>query len=381
MGIAATSSRFDVARLQDLYAPDPERIARAKRRQAALWAGGKPDAWPIVFGGDLDERQREIPAPNLEEAFYDDELMLCAQIRAACRIANAPGDGVPSIRANLGTGVCLSCVGLAQRVFPDKMPWLDEHLTRAEVSKMTPDDITVRGDFARGLRQMRLFRQVMGDAIDVYCMDTQGPFDLAHLMIGDEIFYALYDDPPFVHHLMELALEIGIRTHTWMKEISGEPRTAIAHGNSIYAENMGVRICEDTTALIGRALMDEFVMPYTGRLAAHFGGAWVHYCGRNDHLTSAICECPEVRGLNFGIIPGRPFEHDADADMELITSKGKVYYGHWPRRKGESGRAYLRRLHGWASRGGLLSSNGNAALADPDGFGSAQEALDYWYAL
>jgi hypothetical protein len=305
--------------------------------------------------------------------------MLCGQVRGACASANAGSDAVPSIRANMGAGSLLSAVGLEQKVLPDKMPWLKEHLSREQAAKLEPDDIRVQGTLARGLDAMRRFREVMGDTPPIFCMDTQGPFDLAHLLLGDDIFYALIDDPPFVEHVLTLCVEMGIRGHTWMKEISGEPRDRHHHG-SLYAENMGIRICEDTTVLVNPETIREVVMPHTQRLAAHFGGAWVHYCGRNDHLTEAVLDLPEIRGVNFGHVPGHEHDHEFEADMERVARTGKVFFGGWPRRPGEGGRDYLRRMHRWAARGCLIP-HGNAALGDPDGFPDVAAALDFWYGL
>ena len=39
--MAPTDTAFDVLRLRDLYRPDPERLALARRRQAAVWRGGR----------------------------------------------------------------------------------------------------------------------------------------------------------------------------------------------------------------------------------------------------------------------------------------------------------------------------------------------------
>jgi uroporphyrinogen-III decarboxylase len=370
----------DVNRLVDLANLDRERLGTARKRQCAVWEHRVPDRRPICFSAPLTDAQKAIPAPNYRDAFYDADLMLCGQMRAVCGVSNARSDAVPSVRVNFGTGTILSCVGLEQQVFEDKMPWLTEHLTREQVSGMTPDDIRIRGTFERGMEMIRYFRSIVGDAVPIYCMDTQGPFDLAHLMIGDDLFYALYDDPPFVHHLMELALELGIRTHTWMKEAIGEPLTQFHHSNGIYAENMGVRICEDTTAIVGPEAVETFAMPYTRRLARHFGGAWMHYCGRSDHLTEAACAMPEIRALNFGHVPGHQYDHPFDDDLERCLKSGTVYWGNWPRFPGESGAEYLRRLHKWASQGCLIPQ-GNAALGGENGFGSVPDALDFWTSL
>jgi hypothetical protein len=371
---------FDALRLRELYQPDEARLALARQRQSAVWRGDRPDRWPVLFNAPLTAAQGEIPGADHREAFYDPDRMLCSQVRGACSCANARSDGVPSIRANLGTGVLLACLGLEQEVFPDKMPWLKQHLTREQASRLGPEDIRIRGSFERGMGIMRRFREVMGDAPATYCMDTQGPLDLAHLMIGDELFYAVLDDPPFAHHVLRLSVELNIRAHTWMKEAIGEPLTSHHHSNALYAGNMGVRICEDTSAVVGPNVIEEFVVPYTRQVARHFGGAWVHYCGRNDRLTAAVLGIPEVRAINFGHVPGREHDHVFEDEMAKCLRAGKVYFGQWPRREGESGRDYLRRLHGWAARGCLVPA-GDAAVRPPDGLGSVAEALEFWYGL
>ena len=378
----ACASLPDIDSATALYSPDFSSIKRSMARHAAVFEHRKPDSWPLLLNAKLSQEQEgRIPNPNYLEAVESPGLMLCQQLRGALSAANSGSDAIPSIRANFGTGILMACFGLEQDFSPDKMPWLQHHLTKEQISKLGPDDIKVTGSFAKGLDFMRAFKKMLGGKIPIYCMDTQGPFDLAHLLIGDDLFMELYDDPPFVHHMMELCLQLGIRTHELMKEISGEPMGSHHHSNMLYAENMGIRICEDTTSLISADSIAEFAMPYTARLAKHFGGAWVHYCGRNDNLTKAICEIPEVRGINFGHIPGREHDHPFEKDLELIKNQGKVYVGDWPKRPEEDGASYLRRLHKWASEGCLIP-NGNPAVGEGTGlFKTPAEALAFWRSL
>jgi hypothetical protein len=376
----ATAAAFDLSRLPGLLGADPAHIARARRRQADVFAGRRPDAWPLLLNAGLTPAQEAIPSPNLAEAFADADLMLCQQVRGACGVVNAGADGVPSMRVNFGTGVLLSCFGLEQEVFPDKMPWLRRHLTREQVARIEPDQLRPAGAFERGLEFMSRMRAAMGDSLSLYCMDTQGPLDLAHLLLGDDFFYLLYDDPPLAHHALRLCVELSTRAHRWMKERFAEPAGAMHHSNMLYAENMGIRICEDTTAILGEGLIREFAMPYTQELARRFGGAWVHYCGRSDHLTRALCELPEIGALNFGHVPGHEHDHPFEEDLAHIAQAGKVYIGDWPRRPGEDAPAYLRRLHRWAHQGALIPS-GNAALYGDGAFASPRDLLRFWREL
>jgi len=341
----------DVKQLPDYLEFDTAHIRRSRERQARFWRREKLDTPLLLIHGKLSARQQTIPEYDQLQTFTDQAKMLCMQARAACAVANARSDTVPSIRANLGTGILPATLGLEQEAFPDKMPWLKEHLTKAQIAKLTPDDIRPRGSFARGLDMMRFFKQIMGDSIPVYVMDTQGPFDLAHLLLGDELFVQLYDDPPFVHHLMELCLAMGVKAHRWMKDAVGEPLTAMHHGNALYTENFGIRICEDTTVMIGPEQMEEFALAYSRRLAREFGGAYVHYCGYNEYLTDAILAAPEFKILNFGHIPGHEHEIDFYRNMEKFEKAGKINYNGWPRFPGETPEAYLTRLHKFAARG------------------------------
>ncbi|MPM38816.1 hypothetical protein SDC9_85446 [bioreactor metagenome] len=369
------SMAFDPGCLPGLLDFDEAHLRKNRERQCACWRGEKLSVPVLFIVGELTERQRMIPEYDFKEAFADAAKMLCREARGAGAIANGGGDGVPSIRANLGTGILLACFGMEQAVFPDKMPWLTEHLSKAQISSLTPDDIRPRGSFARGLAMMRYFKEVMGDAMPVYVMDTQGPFDLAHLMLGDELFIQLYDDPPFVHHLLNLCLELGKKTHRWMKEVIGEPLNALHHGQ-MYSNSFGIRICEDTTVLLNPDHIEEFAMSYSRRLAGEFGGAWVHYCGYHEYLTDAILASPEFKVLNFGLIPGHEHEIDFYKNMEKFTQAGKVNYNFWPRFPGESSQEYIARQHEFAAAGVLapIFPHGEMAM-------NATDLLGLWQRL
>ncbi|HBC87375.1 MAG TPA: hypothetical protein DCZ94_10505 [Lentisphaeria bacterium] len=375
------NDNFDVSRLKEYLDFDYDHISMSRKRQCQAWRREKLDV-PLLFIGDkLTKKQEEIPAYDLQQVFTDKVKMLCREARGACGAGNGRSDSVPSIRANLGTGIMLACLGLEQESFPDKMPWLHERLTKEQIIKLKPDDIKSQGSFARGLEMMHYFKDTMGDSLPIYVMDTQGPFDLAHLMMGDDIFLELYDDPKFVHHLMGICLELGIKAHRWMKEAIGEPMTSLHHSNAIYSDSFGIRICEDTTALLGDEQIREFAIPYTKKLAREFGGAWVHYCGYNEALTDAILEQPELKALNFGHIPGHEQEIDFYANMEKFAKAGKVNFNGWPRFPDESAEAFIGRIHKYASQGVLAANMGvNEALIKA-GFKTAADVLAYWKEL
>lgn len=373
-----------IKRYLDLYKPDSKRLALARERQKKLFNQEKPDRAPIIFYSPLTPEQEKLPNPDFHSAFYDLSLMMCQQLRGALGALNSNSDVVPSIRVNTGTGTALSTVGLEQDIFKDKMPWLKNHLSKEEIWKLTPNDITIKGTMERVLDYTAVFRECLCEAglerdLPIYVADQQGPFDLAHLMRGDDLFIDLYDDSEFVHHLMELSLVMGERVTTWCKEASGEKDSVCHHMNTLYAENLGIRICEDTTVLVSDEMMREFALPYTDRLAKRFGGAWVHYCGRNDALTKACCELPSVKGINFGLIPGKEEDHIYDEDMRMCLDTKTVSIMNWPKHKNETREEYLSRMFLYANQGALLP-NVQSALGE-GGFKNGEEVLEHWEKL
>ena len=323
-----------------LYQPDSKRIELGRARQGAAWGDGEADTLPIVFGAPVPERN-QFPSFGLDEEFHDARVMLYNGLWGLIGFARSASDAVPSIRANFGTGLVASLFGLQSTVFPDKMPWLREHLSKEQIARFSfPSAV---GDSGY-LSQARGFYETAGLYLDgrakFYVGDTQGPFDLAHLVRGDDLLYDLHDDPQFVHHLLTLCTDAYIEATLAMKSMIAEPRTRGHHSGCLWLGGGGVRICEDTSTLLSPEHIDAFVVPYTRRAAAAFGGAWVHYCGNNAHLLDAmIDEIDEVCGLNFG----NPERHDPASVLRRLVQRGKVYVGAWPREEGEPLREYFQR--------------------------------------
>jgi hypothetical protein len=67
----AARPRFHVSALRTLYRPDSARIELARRRQASVWRGEKPERVPCVDYGFWDERamHKLAPADSWDESF------------------------------------------------------------------------------------------------------------------------------------------------------------------------------------------------------------------------------------------------------------------------------------------------------------------------
>ena len=302
-------------------------VQRAKAaRQLAQWRGEKGVCSLLLSLREEDIPElRYLPNYDLEEIHGDIEKMFVSQLRGALTTAFADGEAVPSVRANVGCG-CINTLlgGLRQTYFPDKMPWLLQHLTAEEMASLTAADITDSEEFTRGLEEMRFMKTMLeGTGVEVYPMDLQGPIDMAHLWLGNEFFYLLYDDPELVHHVLGLAVEC--LDYAWHKNMEIiQPTDHLCHYNSfVLPIGHPVKLSEDTSTLLSKAHIEEYMIPYTAEVFRRLGGGYIHYCGNNQHLLPVTEAFPGSFGLNFG----NPERHDFGEVLPALWKNGKFYLG------------------------------------------------------
>jgi hypothetical protein len=339
----AVTENIDIQAMLDVAGVDPVKMERNEKRHLQVQHDGG-GLIPIFAGQALTDEQDQIlqPTPaNTYEEFHSHELTLINGLRGAGMSRYTDDDTAPCIRANTGAGTIATPFGVKYEIFNDKMPWVTEHVTLDSLDDFDADTAPL-GDVMELVmeRSAYLAEKLAGSGITPFCFDSQGPFDAAHLVIGDEIFLAMYDEPDRVHNLLDQCTRMIIRTtHLYKQAAGNEPVDGGRHGG--FAMRGGIRICEDTSTLVNRDQMAEFVTPYTRKLLQEFGGGWCHYCGRNDHLYDAIMdEIPEYYVVNFG----NPDFHDMPAVLEDCLQRGKSYLGTIEREEGEQLKPYFERL-------------------------------------
>ncbi len=296
-------------------------------RQLAQWRGGRGVCSLLLSVDDVPEADR-LPVYDNEGIHFDPYKMFVNGLRDALKTALAPGDAVPSMRANVGCGAfCSMLGGLEQTYYPDKMPWLTRHLTHDTLAAMTANDITLSDEMARGLEQMEYMSEILeGTGIELFPMDLQGPLDIAHLLEGDDFFYELYDDPDFADHLMALAVELDTFGMEKNLEII-KPTDHVCHYNGlVLPAEKPLKVSDDTSTIIGGEHIRRFSVRYNEMLLARFGGGYMHYCGENPALFETCLKTQGSVGLNLG----NPEKHDCETVLKALRENGMCYFGEFP---------------------------------------------------
>lgn len=331
-----------IDRLLDYMDPAAEHLRTARERQKTVFEGRECDFLPIMLNASLPKALADIPDYDYKECYYDARKMLVSQLKGAACAYAAQSDAVPSIRANNGTGIVATVLGARQEAFADKMPWVTEHVPKKRIAAMDSiGEVRGAGIMPLVIEHLENMTERVAGRVAFMVSDTQSPFDVAHLVLGDDLFTELYDDRPFVHHLLRLCAQAYIAVTKINKEIIGEPMDA-GHHSGLCMSRCGARACEDSTTLVSREHAEEFSLPHLKRALAPFAGGYVHYCGNGRALFEPLLTLPQARVLNFG----NPEMHDPESAMKAILDAGKIYYGGWPRLKDESVQRYFERALG-----------------------------------
>jgi hypothetical protein len=270
--------------------------------------------------------------------------MLYGHLEEIADCAQNAFDAPICIRPNFGTIFIPAMFGLKYELPKDTFAWITSHLTKDEIKKFKIPHLSEVDMMKKAIEYLQFFKEELPEWIHVYLADTLGPFEIAHSVYGDNIFYEIYDDSSFIHYLLDLCTEMYIQVTEKLKKVIGEERGSCYHGHAlvrgIYMRNGGTRISEDSATLISPKHIDEFVIPYDKKALNAFGGGFVHFCGENDYLLESFLKLDEVRAINLG----NPEMYDFDITMQKFVDYRKCYFGLWPKEESETLEEYIFRI-------------------------------------
>ena len=314
-------------------------IAENTEAHRRFWSGEGPS---LIF--IPHDRADLYDITDYRTRFDDPSRMYASELARAEPIADWPTDGIPTIRPNLGTIFIPAGVGQEYEVRPEAMPWPGATMTQ-EALRARFGHLLADADLMR--RALRFYELAAADeSVYAYHADTQGVFDIAHILYGEELFLemAAGDEQDWVRELLDACLKWYAEATELMKEAIGEPRSEMVHGHGtpqgLYFPSAGARISEDTATLLSPRMIEQQLLPYMERSATTFGGAFVHYCGKHDALFEMLCEAPWCRAIDLG----NPEMYEPEFLAAKAAATDTVLYTRLPAEENEDWKAYVRRI-------------------------------------
>jgi len=349
-----------------------ERLAQHRR----FWRGEGPC---LIF---IPSARRDLyDLADYPARFKNPELMWAAETARARGVVDWPTDGIPTVRPNLGVVFIPSMAGQSYRIPGDQMPWPGEPLGREAIRAARHIGLA-ESELMKLAAEFYAIHRERGDRqIVAYHPDTQGVFDVAHLLYGERIFYDLVDESEagWIEELLDICLGLYVDASAHVKDLVGEGTSSMIHGHGteqgVYFPHAGVRVSEDTATLLSPAMTGRVIVPAVRKAAGPFGGAFVHYCGKHDALLEQLCVMDCVKAIDLG----NPEMYDSRWLMERCAETGTVLHSRVSASPGETWQGYTRRV------AGLVNETGARCILRPAVFPDARDECaamrDLWHEL
>ncbi|MDP4133768.1 MAG: uroporphyrinogen decarboxylase family protein [Bacillota bacterium] len=247
-------------------------------------------------------------AININDAMESYELMLASQLMGVSHILSTDNQLI-SVRSNYGSGIMSSLFGAEIFLMPYEMNTLPT--TRIfddndRIRKISEGGIpNIEGGFGKRTFEMgELFLEVFDKYpkikkyVPVYHPDLQGPIDIAELMWGSEMFYAMYDEPSLVHRLLRVITDTyKAFLDKWFKMFPPSEDFNVHWSTVMHRGKILLR--DDSAMNLSDELYREFAYPYDNELLEYYGGGVIHFCGRGDHYIASMSRSPKLYGINM----------------------------------------------------------------------------------
>ncbi|MCG3180705.1 MAG: hypothetical protein BIFFINMI_03068 [Phycisphaerae bacterium] len=313
---------------------DMDRLFTSRERWRRMYDFKPEDALPRFDRAGQDKLgPSDWPTYLYNDAFNDPEKMLMNELAGVYAAVRLGDDRPLNIRANYGTVILPSVFGAPWQLTDNSMPWAHHFEGGADAIRRLidagpPDPADGLG--ARCVETADFYRQVLADypplagAIDIYHPDLQGPYDVAHLLMGPDIFMAGYDQPELVDELLELVTETYRRfILMWADRVGFNDGDGLTTHWTFYVKGW-LMIRDDTAILLRPEQYRRFVLPYDSRLLAEFGGA-IHFCGRADHLFEEMLATENLSAVHSS----QPALND-HARLIRLAQERKIALLAWP---------------------------------------------------
>jgi hypothetical protein len=175
----------------------------------------------------------------------------------------------PRISIDVGTGTMPASFGVE----------LDAELDYTPKGPLPLEEVLARGmpdpECSGFIPQMRMdveaARELTPEWIKICWPDMQGPFNIAHTILGEQAFVAPMEQPKKFHQIMTMITDFFIaladNMHRWIGPDRLSPLPSVS-----------IRIAECSVNLVSAGFYREHVLPHDRRIAEHFGAVAIHPC-------------------------------------------------------------------------------------------------------
>ncbi len=273
----------------------------------------------------------EIGTPHFGTSDYydDDEAELAWNVRYHQERAEVYDYGMPNVKPNIGISVMAAAFGCEYTVNNEADPWvtpLIREANAAEVYQLKKPDLEQNPIYQKALERIDYIQA--HTALPLRLVNVPSPLVTASLIWEYTPFIeATILHPEEVHALLEIVTEATIEyVQLQLNHITN--LHTMGHEMWYIPRDVGVRISDDTAALLSPKAYREFGVRYNAKISEVFGGIVIHSCGDLRHVLPVMLETPGVRGLDITIPQNSKWDVVKQAVGKTALNLRHFYWDH-----------------------------------------------------
>jgi len=264
--------------------------------------------------------------------------------------------GLPNIKPNQGIGTVAAAFGCEYTVNDEADPWI-----KAKIQEENADDVHTLEipDPEKNPIFQKVWKRIESleklSPMPLRMVNVPSPLVTASMIWDYTSFIeALLVFPDEVHVLLE---KVTAATIIYVKEQFRRIKNLFSVGHESICpvpRFAGVRVSDDTAALLSPDLYREFGVKYNNKLSREFGGIVVHSCGDVQYVAPAMMEIDGLKGLDFTIPQVMNWEAVRDAAAGKVTLCLRHRYWDHPRDSGVNLADYSEKIVNTFGRKGVI---------------------------
>ncbi|MDX1357728.1 MAG: uroporphyrinogen decarboxylase family protein [Clostridia bacterium] len=225
-------------------------------------------------------------------AMFEDELKI---IKAHAEVGD---DRVPSARVNFGTAQIAAAFGCEIFIPPDNLPCAKTHILHDinDVSKLKKPEKN-DGWYGKFFEFSEFYMENLPEGVEVQLPDTQGTFNNAHLIRGNDIIFDFYDNPRQLEYFLDFITDYLIDLVKDLMPYTTNRDGWLFDWGSLWKGNGRISNC--TVHLISPAMYRDFILKRDVRFLEGIGGGRIHYCGTYPQVIDSFINLPPVTGFDY----------------------------------------------------------------------------------
>lgn len=282
--------------LQNTIRNHPERDATMAHRAAMA---GQRRKYPVFYlnhlvtpdDQDTPSDEFELPEVKMKAGTKADLAREIVQLLAPLKMLNPVQ---PCLGLGKGTGTLVTAFGIPLNAEAGNTPAYS--ITLEKAMAMAPPDPRTSGLMAEMRQRIELIKKHIphGSGIYIGLPDMQGPFNLAHAVLGNEALTGPYTDPErfdaFMSRMADFWIAAARNLLAWIGPDWLNPNT------------LPLRIAECSVNLVSTAMYEKFILPHDLKLARAFDRLAIHPCSGPHVFRATLKNIPNVVATEAGFI-------------------------------------------------------------------------------